>query len=113
LYNDKVDTICIVLVTFCFEYGRNLDLIVSGNEFHRTGAAWMRVRPPNVEQLTLGTDKRKCEDERRESVGFGFHRQKIVNIEENVQLCLKTCFGMLSLIVNNKNVIQLYNTKYE
>ena len=36
-----------------------MDLIVSGNEFHKTGAAWMKVQPPNVEQLTLGTDIEK------------------------------------------------------
>ena len=41
-----------------------LDLIVSGKEFHRTGAAWVKARPPNVEHLTLGTDRRSCGDER-------------------------------------------------
>ena len=29
-----------------------LDLIVSGNEFHRTSATWVEARPPDVERLS-------------------------------------------------------------
>ena len=43
-----------------------LNLIVSVNKFHRTCAAWAKAPLPNVEQLTLGTDKRNCAEERRE-----------------------------------------------
>ena len=42
-----------------------LVLIVNGNEFHKTGAAWAKARFPSVEQLTFGTNRRDCTDERR------------------------------------------------
>ena len=33
-----------------------IDLQVSGNGSNRTGASWVKARPSNLEQLTLGTD---------------------------------------------------------
>jgi len=38
--------------------GLLIDLIFSGNEFHRSDAAWVKARPPNVGQFTLGTDRK-------------------------------------------------------
>ena len=55
-----------------------LVLIVNGSEFHidepvrtsaweanKTGAAWAKARSPSAEQLTFGTNRRDCADERK------------------------------------------------
>ena len=53
-----------------------LVLIISGSEFHKTGAARAKARSPSVEQLTFGTNRRDCADERRAFFMLGLYPDK-------------------------------------